>query len=225
VPRERPILLGLAFVAGLVDAASFLGLGHVFTANMTGNLVLLGFAVTGVHELSVERSLAALGGYLVGALCGARAAVWLDRGPRTGARARGGAAFGIEPLVLLPAALLAWRGGAGALASGADPYAIITLAGLAMGARNGAARRLGIPHVTTSVETTNLTRLAAGSSAGAGSDRDFGRLGTSVTAMFAGAALGAWLVRYSLAAPLGCGVILSAVCAMLAYSLGKVRRS
>jgi Protein of unknown function (DUF1275) len=35
-------LLGLTGVTGLVDAVSFLALGHVFTANMTGNSVFLG---------------------------------------------------------------------------------------------------------------------------------------------------------------------------------------
>src|ERR1700748_382139 len=38
------VLLGMTAVTGLVDAVSFLSLGHVFTANMTGNIVLLAFA-------------------------------------------------------------------------------------------------------------------------------------------------------------------------------------
>ena len=42
----RPLLL-LTATTGLVDAVAFLGLGHVFTANMTGNIVFLGFAVAG----------------------------------------------------------------------------------------------------------------------------------------------------------------------------------
>ena len=60
-------LIALTFTTGLIDAVSFLGLGSVFTANMTGNVVLLGFAVVGVPGLSVTRSLLALGGFLVGA--------------------------------------------------------------------------------------------------------------------------------------------------------------
>ena len=40
-------LLALTFTTGLIDAASYLGLGHVFTANMTGNVVLLGFGIAG----------------------------------------------------------------------------------------------------------------------------------------------------------------------------------
>jgi uncharacterized membrane protein YoaK (UPF0700 family) len=40
-------LMALTAVSGLVDAVSYLGLGHVFTANMTGNVVVLGFAAAG----------------------------------------------------------------------------------------------------------------------------------------------------------------------------------
>jgi len=40
-------LLGMTAVTGVIDAVSFLFLGHVFTANMTGNVVLLAFASTG----------------------------------------------------------------------------------------------------------------------------------------------------------------------------------
>jgi hypothetical protein len=41
------LISGMTAVTGLVDAVSFLSLGHVFTANMTGNIVLLAFASTG----------------------------------------------------------------------------------------------------------------------------------------------------------------------------------
>jgi len=50
-------LLGLTAVTGIVDAVSFLGLGHIFTANMTGNIVFLGFAIGGGHR-SIGRPLA-----------------------------------------------------------------------------------------------------------------------------------------------------------------------
>ena len=48
-----PLLLLLTVVTGLVDAASFLKLGHVFVANMTGNVVFLGFAIAGASGLSI----------------------------------------------------------------------------------------------------------------------------------------------------------------------------
>src|SRR5437588_10823501 len=67
-----PLLLALTAGTAVVDAVSYLGLGRVFTANMTGNVVLLAFAAAGVPGLSVSRSLVALGGFLAGAVAGGR---------------------------------------------------------------------------------------------------------------------------------------------------------
>src|SRR5258708_6806272 len=62
----------LTVVTGLVDAVSYLKLGHVFVANMTGNVVFLGFAAAGASEHSVAPSLIAIGAFLVGAIAGGR---------------------------------------------------------------------------------------------------------------------------------------------------------
>jgi uncharacterized membrane protein YoaK (UPF0700 family) len=42
-----PLLVALTAVTGLVDAFSYLVLGHVFVANMTGNVVFFAFALAG----------------------------------------------------------------------------------------------------------------------------------------------------------------------------------
>src|SRR5258708_11134778 len=68
------VLLGLTAVTGVIDAACYLGLGHVFTANMTGNVALLGFALAGVESLSISRSATALAAFLLGAVLGIRLA-------------------------------------------------------------------------------------------------------------------------------------------------------
>src|ERR1700692_805721 len=69
-----PLLLGLTFVTGLVDAFSYLLLGHVFVANMTGNVVFLGFAIAGATGFSIPASLVALGSFVFGALIGGKLA-------------------------------------------------------------------------------------------------------------------------------------------------------
>src|SRR5882762_10051169 len=66
------VLLGMTVVTGLVDAVSFLSLGRVFTANMTGNVVLLAFATARVPGLSITLSLTALAAFLSGAVLGGR---------------------------------------------------------------------------------------------------------------------------------------------------------
>jgi hypothetical protein len=75
----------------MVDAITYLDLGHVFAANMTGNVVLLRFGLVGANQTSVPASLVSLAAFLVGAALGGRLAraagrtVFLDhaRGARS----------------------------------------------------------------------------------------------------------------------------------------------
>ena len=55
-----PLLIAMTLVTGLVDAFSYLVLGHVFVANMTGNVVFLAFALAGAPGFSILASLVAL---------------------------------------------------------------------------------------------------------------------------------------------------------------------
>ena len=68
-PLARALLV-LTFTTGLVDAVSYLGLGRVFTANMTGNIVLLGFGIAGSAGLPVVAPLVSLGAFLAGSAAG-----------------------------------------------------------------------------------------------------------------------------------------------------------
>src|SRR4029077_16972575 len=72
-------LLVLTFTTGVVDAVSYLGLGHVFTANMTGNVVLLGFGIAGAGGLPIAAPFASLGAYVLGAIAGGRIARRIDK--------------------------------------------------------------------------------------------------------------------------------------------------
>ena len=108
-PALIRVLLGLTFVAGLVDAVSVLALGRVFTANMTGNVVFLAFAVAGAPGLSVYRAGIALAGFLVVALAGGRLAGVLRLGPLNRWLSL---VVGLEALLLLSAAaVLQWSAG------------------------------------------------------------------------------------------------------------------
>jgi uncharacterized membrane protein YoaK (UPF0700 family) len=63
-------LLGLALAGGALDATSYVGLGKVFTANMTGNTVLLAVALARGSGADAARSAMALGGFCIGAAAG-----------------------------------------------------------------------------------------------------------------------------------------------------------
>src|SRR5438067_11522324 len=60
-------LLALTFTTGIVDAVSYLALGRVFTANMTGNVMLLGFGIAGSGGLLVLAPVISLASFMLGA--------------------------------------------------------------------------------------------------------------------------------------------------------------
>ncbi|MFZ3495348.1 YoaK family protein [Streptomyces sp. 5.8] len=142
-----PLLIVLTFVSGVVDAVSYLGLGHVFVANMTGNVVFLGFAIAGDRSLSAPDSLLAVGAFLAGAAAAGRL------------RRTTGAARMFAPLVAVQTVLV--TGALALTALGAGPPGVIALLALGMGLQNAVVHRLAIPDLTTTVVTRALTGLAA----------------------------------------------------------------
>ncbi len=200
--RLARALLVQTGATGLIDAVSYLALGHVFTANMTGNVVFLAFAVAGAPGLSIPRSAVSLGAFLAGAVAGGRLAARLGTGPRHRWVAT---AFAVEAVLLLVAALAAGTRTA---------YGAIVLTALAMGVRNATVRKLALPDLTTTVLTLTLTGLAADSALAGGANPRAWRRGASVLSMFLGAAVGALLLRHSLVLPLVVSSVLSSSCAI-----------
>ncbi|MGD0395100.1 MAG: YoaK family protein, partial [Acidimicrobiales bacterium] len=137
-----PLLVALTVVTGLVDAFSYLVLGHVFVANMTGNVVFLAFALTGAKGFSIAASLAALVAFFVGALCSGRLVARV--GPRRGRMLAVSTTFQAS----LVAVALVVGLSVTDLGTGASRYVLIGLMGLAMGMQNGTARKLAVPDLT-----------------------------------------------------------------------------
>ena len=201
-------LLTLTFVTGLVDAVSYLRLGHVFVANMTGNVVFLGFSADPRSGLSAAASVVAIAGFVLGAFAGGRAA------HHRSARHPGpwlALAFTVEALVIGAAAVLA---GTGLLPYAGDGrFATIAILASALGVQNSTVRHLGAPDLTTTVLTLTLTGVAADSTlAGGPGSRPHRRLG-SVAVMLAGAAAGAGILQLSPTAVIALAAILVAVVA------------
>ena len=175
-------------ITGLVDAFSYLDLGHVFVANMTGNVVFLGFAVAGVAGFSVVTSLVAVGAFVVGALGGG-----LLRG-RLGTRVdrQLAAAAGTQLLLMLAATVLC--AAAGGSVGGGLREGLVAILAAALGIQNATARALAAPDLTTTVLTLTITGIAADAHAAGGSGSRAGRRLVSVGAMLAGALVGAVLI-------------------------------
>jgi uncharacterized membrane protein YoaK (UPF0700 family) len=198
-PDPLPWVLGvLTVTTGLVDAVSVLGLGRVFTANMTGNVVFLGFAAAGVPGFSVARAVVSLAGFLIGAMLGGRLGVTMAGVARrrwllTVAVVEAGLCF--------VAAWVAMGYDMGTLTPVPTLYALIVLPAVAMGLRNATVRRLAVPDLTTTVLTLTLTGIAADSVPAGGHNPRLGRRLAAVLAIFAGSAVGAGLVSLGGLAP------------------------
>jgi uncharacterized membrane protein YoaK (UPF0700 family) len=202
-------LVGMTAVTGLVDAVSFLSLGRVFTANMTGNVVLLAFATAHVSGLSIARSLTALLAFLVGAILGGRVMARANADSQIRFAVQ---AFLLEVAFLFAASFcsIGYRGDL--LEHSFQPFALIALTALAMGTRNAAVRKLAIPDLTTTVLTLTITGIGADSSLAKGNNPRLARRLESIAAMFLGAALGAVVIHYSISAALWLATAISAVC-------------
>lgn len=202
-PATSPLiwlLLLLSVTTGLVDAISVLGLGKVFTANMTGNIVFLGFAASGAPGFRVAPYIVAIASFMAGALVAGRV------GKRhVGAPLRRWLiiAASVEAALLWIAAGVAVGFDVATQTPDASVYIIIALTGIAMGFRNATIRQLKVPDLTTTVLTMTITGLAADSTAAGGTNPNWARRIGSVIAILAGAAIGAWLVtRGGLVVPL-----------------------
>jgi uncharacterized membrane protein YoaK (UPF0700 family) len=199
-------LLALTAVTGLVDAVSVLGFG-VFTANMTGNVVFLGFAAAGAQGFSVARSITSLVAFLAGAAIGGRLGLALDATQRRWLLITAVC----EAALLFVAALASTGLEIGLAMPSIRLYSVIALMATAMGLRNATVRRLAVPDLTTTVLTLTLTGVAADSSLAGGNNPRAGRRFGSVVAMFGGAMIGALLLKHGQALPL----LFSGVCMMV----------
>jgi uncharacterized membrane protein YoaK (UPF0700 family) len=218
-----PRLLVSVFVlltasTGVVDAVSFLSLGHVFTANMTGNVVFIAFACAGVPGLSAARSGTALVAFLAGAASGVRAA----RNLRVNAVSPKLAAMLLgEGLALSLATAIAVRFESQLAEGRMQLYVVIALTAWAMGLQSATALRLAAPGLVPNVLTTALTWIATDPR----HDSAWTRRAASVSAMFAGALVGAWLWHFSKVWPLALSGVITTAAALAIVSVTRTESS
>lgn len=190
-------LLLLTFATGLVDAISVLVLGHVFVANMTGNVIFLGFWFVPHSGVDMTAAVIAFISFVIGAIIGGRFARHLDYEVRRWLTA----ALGTEVLLLTVLAVLAGTG----VLSYHDNGKLILIAGLAVtfGAQNAAARQFGVQELSTTVLTSTIVGIGVDSRLAGGSGEREKLRYTVVLTMLAGAAVGATMSRFMVAPVIG----------------------
>ena len=209
------MMLTLTFSTGIVDAVGYLGLDRVFTANMTGNVVILGMAIAQADGLPILGPVIALLTFLLGAALGGR----LLRGARVGWSGRSTVTFSST------GALLVGLGVASFVAAPEEgtpwAYTVTGLLGLAMGLQAASARRLAVADVTTIVVTSTIVGLASDSRLAGGDGTRAGRRVLAVLAILAGAAAGALLLRVDI----GVGMAVAGGLTMLVALTGHLLRA
>jgi uncharacterized membrane protein YoaK (UPF0700 family) len=186
-------LLLLTFATGLADAVSILILGHVFVANMTGNVIFLGFWLAPKTNIDLTAVAVALPTFFCTTILSGR--LWRHFGDRT--RPWITTVLATEILLLLTLSILAGTG----VLHYHDNTKLIMIGMLAVtfGLQHSSARQFGIQELSTTVLTSTIvstgldSRLAGGTGA-----RQKLRLSVVFT-MCAGALLGATMSRYVVA--------------------------
>lgn len=205
----------LTFVTGIVDAAGYLALDRVFTGNMTGNIVMLGMGVAGADELPVLGPSIALAAFTVAAWC---AGLTLRRAREANPP---GWQHQVTLLLTFGAAVLTALTLV-AVWAGDDPAPAIQIGMAAataavMGSQAVTARALAVADMTTVVVTSTLASLAGETWTRGGRGVLVNRRLGAIVVIFAGALVGALLLRVHLAAPFALAATLTAVTARLGH--------
>jgi uncharacterized membrane protein YoaK (UPF0700 family) len=205
------LMLALTFSTGIIDAVGYLGLDRVFTGNMTGNVVILGMALTGADGLPIVGPIIALVLFMVGAATSG----FTLRGQPAGWSNRTTGLFAAVGVVLLAASV--------PMLTLPDPVESVKLAvtgalGLAMGMQAGAARQIGVKDVTTVVVTSTIVGLAFDSVFGARTKgHPWPRRVLAIVLIGAGAAVGALLLHIHIGAGMGSAAVITLVAALLGH--------
>lgn len=186
-------LLLLTASTGIIDAVSYLALDRVFTGNMTGNVLFIGFALTGTDDIPLLNNVLALTGFMLGAVLGARALKHLE--VSSFARSSG-IVLAISVITTVAISLVWWQASSLTLTG---QVVITTVLAALMGAQVAAVKPIGNSDITTVVVTSTIANLAresrlAGSSQAPHVWRN--RLG-AIVAMGLGATLGSALISLS----------------------------
>lgn len=186
-------LLLLTFATGLADSISILVLGHVFVANMTGNVIFLGFWLAPRTSVDLTAVVVALPTFVCTTILSGR----MSRHFADRTRPWITTVLAVEIGLLV---VLAIAAGAGILQyHNNTKLIIIAMLAVTFGLQHSSARQFGIQELSTTVLTSTIVSLGLDSRlAGGAGDRQALRLGV-VSTMCAGAFLGATMSRFVVA--------------------------
>jgi uncharacterized membrane protein YoaK (UPF0700 family) len=211
------LMLTLTFSTGVVDAIGYLGLDKVFTANMTGNVVILAMGLTGQQDLPIVGPIIALAGFVVGATIAGRFLRGIPKGWHRRDTVVLGIVAGLLLVALIPTAFITSTPAVPALG-----LPVTALLAVAMGMQAGAARHIAVLDVTTVVITSTLAALAFDSRFGRSTGQTWFRRLAAVVLLALGALSGAALLLVAFWLGLALAAVLLVAVAVLG-TLGSRR--
>jgi uncharacterized membrane protein YoaK (UPF0700 family) len=214
-PELMRILLLVTLATGVIDGICLLHLG-VFTAYMTGTLILIGLHLGGASPLAIP-ALIALACFGLGAICGGRLVHRLPTGNRPPAHMLAHILTIVAVLILCAAILTAFLD----IHEQSTRFLAIVLLGLAMGLQIAGSRQAGVLDMTIPAATMILHGLFFDSRLGGGKAERQGRRLAVVTLLIVGAALGAAIAAWQVWAGLLCGAALLTIAATASYALAR----
>ena len=190
-------LLLLTFATGLADAISVLVLGHVFVANMTGNVIFFGFWFAPRSTVDLTAVVVAFPFFVAGTILGGR--LMRHLGDRT--RRWITTALGIEVAMLVTLSVLAGTG----VCHYHDQSKLFLIGGMAVayGLQHSTARQFGMSERTTTVLTSTIVGRGVDSRLAGGRGERAALRVSVVVVMCLGAIVGATITRVAVAPVLG----------------------
>jgi uncharacterized membrane protein YoaK (UPF0700 family) len=195
VPERLTVaaLLLLTFATGLADAISILVLGHVFVANMTGNVIFLGFWLAPKTSIDLTAVVVALPTFVAATVVSGR----LSR--HFGERTRTWITTVLATEIVLLAALTILAGGGVLRYHDNTKLIMIGLLAVTFGLQHSSARQFGIRELSTTVLTSTIVSLGLDSRLAGGTGAREKLRFSVVFTMCAGAFFGATMSRYVVA--------------------------
>ena len=207
-------LLLLTFATGLADSISILVLGHVFVANMTGNVIFLGFWLAPKSSIDLTAVVVALPTFVCTTIISGR--LFRHFGERT--RPWITTVLATEIGLLVALSILAGTG----VLHYHDNTKLVMIAVLAVtfGLQHSSARQFGIQELSTTVLTSTIVSLGLDSHLAGGTGAREKLRFSVVFIMCAGAFVGATMSRFAVAPVFAVTAAVVAV-SMLIFRFGR----
>jgi uncharacterized membrane protein YoaK (UPF0700 family) len=152
------LLDALTVSSGAIDSISFLGLGKVFTAFMTGNVAFLGMGIAGNPAPRIVSVLASMAGFAVGIYFATRITSSGEQKSGVGWSPRTTITLGVSLLAHLCFTAI-WFAHGGRPGASLFPILLAVWA-LAMGLQSGAIKKLHVEGIFTTAATGTFMVLA-----------------------------------------------------------------